>query len=119
MKETIKDAVTNWIETKKEDEYTEETILSELSQNGCVSGMVGGLIYYHDTLRFYKDHEEEVNALLYDAMEVAGCSIDELFGDKWNAEDPLAIQTNNQNLLAWFAFEETARSYADEKEYNL
>lgn len=31
----------------------------------------------------------------------------ELFGDKWNKEDSLANDDYNQNLLAWFRFEET------------
>ena len=34
----------------------------------------------------------------------------ELFGDKWDKEDPLAQTTCNQNLLAWFGFEETLRN---------
>jgi len=36
-----------------------------------------------------------------------------LFGDKWDKSDPFADDTNNQNLLAWFGFEETARRLAD------
>ena len=34
----------------------------------------------------------------------------ELFGDKWDKEDPLAQDDFNQNLLAWFGFEETLRN---------
>ena len=40
----------------------------------------------------------------------------ELFGDKWDNEDPLAIDYYNQNLLAWFGFEETMRNLAKEFE---
>ena len=36
-----------------------------------------------------------------------------LFGDKWETDDPMALATFNQNLLAWFGFEETARRMAD------
>ena len=32
-----------------------------------------------------------------------------IFGDKWDKEDPLAAEDFNQNLLAWFGFEETLR----------
>lgn len=35
-----------------------------------------------------------------------------MFGDKWDEEDPLAQNTFNQNLLAWFGFEETLREVA-------
>ena len=31
-------------------------------------------------------------------------------GNKWNKEDPLAQDDYNQNLLAWFGFEETLRN---------
>jgi hypothetical protein len=33
-----------------------------------------------------------------------------LFGKKWDAEDSLCLSQNNQNLMAWFALEETARN---------
>ena len=36
----------------------------------------------------------------------------ELFGGKWDGEDIFAEETTNQNLLAWFGFEETARNLA-------
>ena len=36
----------------------------------------------------------------------------DLFGDKWDKEDPLAQDICNQNLLAWFGFEETLRKIA-------
>ena len=34
----------------------------------------------------------------------------ELFGDRWELEDPLALENHNQNLLAWFGFEEALRN---------
>ena len=34
----------------------------------------------------------------------------ELFDDKWDKEDPPAQDDFNQNLLAWFGFEETLRN---------
>ena len=36
-------------------------------------------------------------------------SLPELFGDKWDKEDPLGNSDFNMNLLAWFGFEETLR----------
>ena len=57
--------------------------------------------------------EEIVNAcaLLYETMNGTGLyAPSELFGDKWDKEDPLAQDDYNQNLLAWFGFEETLRN---------
>lgn len=36
-------------------------------------------------------------------------NLSDLFGERWDSEDPLATDTYNQNLLAWFGFEETLR----------
>ena len=75
------------------------------------SGVVGELIYYSDTVRFYKQYRQEINALLYETMNGTGLyAPSELFGDKWDKEDPLAQDDFNQNLLAWFGFEETLRN---------
>ena len=35
-----------------------------------------------------------------------------MFGESWDKEDPLAIDIHNQNLLAWFGFEEALRNIA-------
>jgi hypothetical protein len=87
--------------------------LYDLSQGGCASGAVGELIYYRDTLPFFNRHKAEINKLIYEYMDQFGAvGPGELFMGKWDPEDPLALEVNNQNLLAWFAFEETARRLA-------
>jgi hypothetical protein len=88
--------------------------LEDLFQGGCQSGMVGSLIYYKDTIPFYKKHKSEITAMLKEALSETGTkSPAELFGDKWDTKDIFAEDTQNQNLLAWFGFEETARHLAD------
>lgn len=82
--------------------------VEDLHQGGCQSGLVSEMIYYSDTIKFYKKYADEINMLLSDTLAEMGGSASELFGDKWDRLDPLALETNNQNLLAWFAFEETA-----------
>ncbi len=73
--------------------------------------MVGALIYYSDTVAFTKRHAIEINELLANNLSMFGMnSPAELLGEKWEKEDSLCLSQNNQNLLAWFAFEETARS---------
>lgn len=92
--------------------YNDKTdIFKDVLYHGCQSGTVGFLIYYSDTVRFYKRYKTEINTLLYELMEDTSLHApSELFGDKWDKEDPLANDVYNQNLLAWFGFEETMRS---------
>ena len=73
--------------------------------------MVSELIWYSQTTAFYKRYREEINELLKDCMYSTGLySMKDLFGKNWDDEDPLIIDTHNQNLLAWFGFEETLRN---------
>ncbi len=86
-------------------------LFTDVLYYGCQSGTVGFLIYYSDTVAFYKKFRTEINELLYLTMSSTGLySPQELFGNKWDNEDPLAIEDFNQNLLAWFGFEETLRN---------
>ena len=86
----------------------------DLMQGGCASGFISELIYYKDTVKFFKRHQAEITKLLSDTMSETGYECPaELFGEKWEKEDPLAHDEMNQNLLAWFGFEETARRIAD------
>ncbi len=103
--------VCNYVISRWGDYDDKKYIFTDVLHHGCQSGIVGKLIYYSDTVRFYKKHKEEINSLLYDAMNGTGLySPSELFGDKWDKEDPLAQDTYNQNFLAWFGFEETLRN---------
>lgn len=92
--------------------YNDKTdIFKDVLYHGCQSGTVGFLIYYSDTVRFYKRYKTEIDTLLYELMEDTGLHApSELFGNKWDKEDPLANDVYNQNLLAWFGFEETMRN---------
>ena len=49
-----------------------------------------------------------------ESIESTGLGINGMFGDKFDIEDPLCMETQNQNLLAWFAYEETARAILEE-----
>ena len=88
---------------------------NDLMRGGCQSGIVGHLIYHADTCRFFLRHKAEINALLAKLLDGTGCAIPELFRD-WDKEDPLAMETHNRNLLAWFGFEETARNLMEDEE---
>lgn len=87
-----------------------KNIFTDVLHYGCQSGMVGFLIWYSDTVRFYKQYKSEIDELLYNTMYETGIySLPELFGKKWDEEDPLGNSDFNMNLLAWFGFEETLR----------
>ena len=110
---TLKKRVFNYIISNWSDYSDKKNIFTDVLYHGCQSGIVGELIYYSGTIRFYKQYRQEINELLYDTMNETGLyAPSELFGDKWDKEDPLAQDTYNQNLLAWFGFEETLRNIA-------
>lgn len=90
----------------------------DLERGGCQSGMVGKLIYYTDTTRFYRRHRDEIAELLQEILDDTGEGISQLFGGKWDDLDPLANDMGNQNLLAWFGFEEMARKVAQGNGYD-
>lgn len=98
---------------------SKESFVSDIMRCGCISGMVGHLIYYSDTTKFFEEYKTEINELLNESKENTGLSITELFGDKFDSEDPLCLDTHNQNLLAWFGFEETAYQIAMKEGYNI
>lgn len=92
--------------------YEDKTnIFKDVLYHGCVSGIVSELVWYSQTTAFYKKYNDEINSLLTELMQSIGCfSLKEIFRDRFDEEDPLCIDTQNQNLLAWFGFEETLRN---------
>lgn len=84
-----------------------EGALRDLMQGGCQSGYIGELIYTVDTVKFYQRFKKEINTLLYELLDDVGCTLPELLKD-FEKKDPLVLEDHNQNLLAWFGFEETA-----------
>lgn len=92
--------VCNYVIDRWSDYNDKKGIFTDVLHYSCQSGIVGELIYYSDTVRFYKQYRQEINTLLYDLMNGTGLySPTELFGDKWDKEDPLAQDDYNQNLL--------------------
>lgn len=88
-----------------------KNIFTDVLYYGCQSGTVGFLIYYSDTVRFYKQYKDEIDDLLYETMSETGIyALKDLFGKRWDEEDPLGNSDYNMNLLAWFGFEETLRN---------
>ena len=68
--------------------------------HGCVSGMIGSLVYYADTHKFFDEFYEDIEDLR--------CEYEDEFCS------PLKINGDLKNWLAWFGFEEMARKIYDE-----
>lgn len=86
----------------------QERLLARLEDvsHGCESGTVGSLIYYSDTCEFFKKYKKEISILVKEYQQETGCNISDL---KWfDKEDVFCEETNNQNYLAWFAYETIA-----------
>ena len=71
-----------------------QAFFNDLLQHGCISGMVSSLIYYKDTHAFYDKHYSEIEELRTEYEESTG--------------EPLQINNDLKNFLAWFAFEQVA-----------
>jgi len=91
----------------KDYDYSYQSLFNDISR-GCSSGMISELIYYSDTVKWYKKYKYEIASLLYETLDNTGLSIKELFGKNYDFEDPLFLDKYNQNLLAWFSFEEVS-----------
>jgi hypothetical protein len=114
---TLREHVAQWIKDTAEDSYDGDTqaVIDDLFHGGCQSGMVGHLIYYVDTLAFYEHYRQEIDSMVQQLVEETGSQPHELFAHiGWDTEDPFARETTNQNILAWFGFEEMARQVAIE-----
>lgn len=91
-------------------------VFRDLFYGGCQSGFVGHLIYYHDTVRFYKRYLDDINRLVSEYV-YSGGNMADLPG--WDNEDPLALDVYNQNFLAWFGFEQAADNLWYREDDNL
>ena len=97
--------IKNW------DKYDDKKdIFLDVINCGCESGVCRDLVFYEQTKRFYEAYKHEINELLWknDFNNFA-----DLFGGKWDPYDPLVLEEDNQNLLAWFGFEETIANIAN------
>ena len=107
LEKEIKEIVINNVESYDNP----EDFFTDLVENGCISGMVGELVYYSDTVSFCKRHKEDINNSIYEIMDCYGVeSPKDLFGDRFDDTDFLFIGDQNQNLITWFIFEETCAS---------
>jgi len=107
------EVITEVIDCSSNDDEV-QGFFEDLARHGCISGMVGGLIYYADTVRFYDTYEDEIENLLEDTREQMGYKNRIEMIASLNGADNVGSIEQEKNLLSWFAFEETARTIAGE-----
>ena len=82
--------------------------LRDVCQNGCESGIVGGMIYYHDTNAFYLKFKEDIWDILdEDSKNTDGGSVMALLGQMPWAKD-IGSHEQLMNYLAWYGYETAA-----------
>lgn len=77
----------------------------DVLNHGCISGIVCELISYHDTIKWYNKYKNEINELIKHMKFELDMNIDDLNG--FDTDDMLCMEQQNQNLLAWFSYEQT------------
>jgi hypothetical protein len=96
------------------------SVMKDVIYNGLQSGIISDLIYYSDTLKFFKTYKKEILSLLREQMNDMGVyDPSQLFGNNWDKDDAMAQDTQNQNLLSWFGFEEITRQLANQLGYDI
>ena len=108
--ENLKNEVMEILESMAVDSNL-ETIINEVLEHGCVSGIVTSLIYYYQTEEFFDRHKNVINELAHELSE-------EIYGN------PFEIYHNlnggcSKNNMAWFGFEEMTRIIANELEMDI
>lgn len=112
----LKEAYNEIIESNLNEPEDRETYLQDLTQHGAVSGMVGGLIYYHETTEFFDTHRDEIVAMLDEMKEETGLDEEQLFGDKWESvQNIIDDEYNSQLNLEDFENEESYQIALDEE----
>ena len=119
-KTPLEKRIVSILKYKLQDYDNLKSLIKDVLYNGLQSGIISDLIYYNDTLAFYKRYKKEIDVLLKDIMNESGAnSPANIFGKKWDNEDWSVQDTNNRNLLAWFGFEEKTRELADKLGYEI
>ena len=117
-KSPLEKRIVSILKYKLQDYNNLKSLIEDVLNSGLQSGIISDLIYYKDTLAFYKRYKKEIDILLKDIMNETGSnSPADVFGNKWDKEDFFIQDTNNRNLLAWFGFEEKTRELADKLGY--
>lgn len=87
-----------------------KNFMQDVMQYGCISGCVTGMIYYHETVKFYDEYRE----FIFDLLQEWGCQDEtlEMMGMISDCEDDEEMEEiydihadGEKNNIAWMAFE--------------
>lgn len=84
------------------EEQTDECLdrtTEQILKYGCISGTVFSLLYYKDTHEFTRKHLSDILYLLNEYQQMLG--------------EPIKLENDPVNFLAWFAFETTLLNTLD------
>jgi len=98
------------LESMAEPGYPVDAIARDVTEHGCTNGIVGKMIYLKDTIPFYERHKQEIWQRVVDCLDEGGLGGPAELFPSWDNNDLAALQTSNQNLLAWFGFEAACES---------
>jgi hypothetical protein len=74
--------------------------------HGLSSGIVGSMIYYSDTCKYFNRYRKEIEEFWEDFAYSTDMKISDLNG--FDESDPFIRKVTNKNLLAWWSYEEIA-----------
>ena len=95
-KEVINDIINMLDENASDGEV--QSLLEEIQEHGCSSGVVPSMIYYSYTEKFFDKYSNEIF---------------ELYND-FNEETGYTLSTIDKNSLAWFSYELIVSNLYDE-----
>lgn len=94
LKNNVLDIIINYIEDYESFEEV-RSFIEDIRNYGCVNGMSGELIYYHDIKKFFMDNMEDIQDYINQLIQDGIYSIYEL----------------NINEIVWTTFETIANDY--------
>jgi len=98
------DSILDWLL-----ETQDKSTIKDTAEHGCSGGVIGELIYYADTVAFYKKYQDEIWRRLNDMAQDMDCeSILHLIAT-FNGVSNVGSPVQLKNLLAWWAAEEVCR----------
>ena len=65
----IRSEVLEYVDSCLEDSINEKDCLLDVINHGCQSGVVPFLVYYTDTISFYKRNCNEINYLVLETLQ--------------------------------------------------
>ena len=96
-------------------EKEESFLISDVAKHGCSGGIISGLIYYDDTVKFHDEHQDEIWDELSNMAEDLNQSIPFMISNFRGCKNIDNAKTF-KNLLAWWICEKIAQRISNERE---